>query len=228
MYSFLFASIPCLLLYFLTAPFADEPDAAGTGTRHGSYWLAFCLGFFPAIAWCIIDEFFIFATHRFTDSLSACYVYLLVKDSLLPTLPLSGLYLLLSRRPMENRTFALLPLLSAFYMAYLPYTVTTGTERFSFFLCLVKPLLTCAHIALITLGGRGLCRCIKSGMKALAAAFAALVLLAFALPALAECLWYLLYSPVIYGSITAFLLACMLLLPVFLPKIAGKTLDKSL
>ncbi len=217
MYIFLLLSIPCFLLYFLHSPFAK-----------GSYWLAFCLGFFPAIIWCFIDEFFIYTTHHFTDSFAACYAYLLLKDSLLPTLMLSSLFLLLSRREPEDRSFALLPLLSAFYMAYLPYTVTTGTERFSFFLCLVKPLLTCAHIALIALGGRGLCRCIKSGMKALAAAFAALVLLAFALPALAECLWYLLYSPVIYGSITAFLLACMVLLPVFLPKIAGKTLDKSL
>lgn len=228
MYSFLLASIPCLLLYFLNAPFADEPDAAGTGTRHGSYWLAFCLGFFPAIAWCIIDEFFIYATHRFTDSLSACYVYLLVKDSLLPTLTLSGLYLLLSRRPMENRTFALLPLLAAFYMAYLPYSVITGAERFSPFLCFIKPLLTCAYIELTALCSMGLCGSVKSGSKAFAAVFAVLILLVLALPALAESLWYLNYALPMYGSVLAVLLAAAVAVPIFLCKMHGKTLDKSI
>lgn len=223
MYIFLLASIPCLLLYFLNAPFAAE-----AGKRSGSYWLAFCLGFFPAIIWCVIDEFFIYATHRFTDSLSACYAYLLLKDSLLPTLTLSGLYLLLSRRPMENRTFALLPLLAAFYMAYLPYSVITGTERFSPFLCFVKPLLTCAAIELTALCSMGLCGSIKSGRKVPAAAFVLLILLALALPALAESLWYLHYAPVMYRGILAVLLAAAVAVPIFLCKMHGKTLDKSI
>ena len=225
MYIFLFTAIPCLMLYFLNSSFARKN--AGSSSR-SSYWLAFCTGFFPAVISCFIDEFFIFSTHRFTESLPSCYGYLLAKGGLLPTLVLGGIYLLFSRREMENRLFALLPLFAAFYLSYLPYTVITGAERYSPFLCLAKPLLTCAHIELLALCSMGLYRSIKGRSRISSAAFALGILSALSLPVLAESLWYLQYRPALSGGILAFLLAESVVMAIFLAKMRGKTLDKSI
>lgn len=225
MYTFLLLAIPCTLLFFLNSPLAADKGQAN-GRR--SYWMAFCLGFFPALAYCIIDEFFIFSSFRFTDSLPSAYVHLLLKDSLIPTALLCGPYLLLSRREPEDRSFALLTVLAAFYMAYLPYCVITGEERNSQFLSFVKPLLICSHIAIFPLCCRGISACAKSGNKAALAAFGAGLLISPALPPLAEALWHLQRSTWTYVAITAFMLASLVLLTFFMCKMASKTLDKSI
>lgn len=222
MYIFLLLAIPCLLIFYLNSPLA-----VFSGGRR-SYWLAFCIGFFPALAYCIIDEFFIFSTFRFTGSVAGGYIHLLLKDTLIPTLLLCAPYLLLSRREPEDRSFALLTVLAAFYMAYLPYNVVTGNERHSFFLSFVKPLLTCSHIIMLPLCCRGMFMCARTGNKALMVAMAAGILISPALPPLAEILWYLGKSTSGYVAITSFMLAGSIALTFFMCKMAGKTLDKSI
>lgn len=221
MYTFLLMAVPCLLLFFLQTP-------AATRATRNSYWLAFCLGFFPAVAWCVIDEFFLFNALHFSRSLSEVYVHLLLKDILIPTILLCAPYFLISRRETENRAFALLVVLSAFYMAYMPYGVVTGKERFSFFLVFVKPLLTCCHIILLPVCCMGLCRSLKTGKKPLAAAFAVGMIVFPALPPLVEALWYLAYPRSTWLGIGAAMLAFAVILPIFLCEMGSKTLDKSI
>ncbi len=217
MYAFLLLAVPCLLLFFLRSPLAK-----------GSYWLAFCLGFFPALAWCIIDEFFIFTAYRFVPVFSRIYIHTLIKDIVLPTVLLCGPYFLISRREKSDRAFALLVVLAAFYITYLPYGVITGEERFSFFRILVKPVLICSHIVLLPLCCVGLCRSIKVQKKPLAAAFAVGMLVFPALPPLAESLWFLAYPASAWIGTGVLLLAAAVLLSIFICEIGSKTLDKSI
>ena len=227
MYTFLLLAVPCLLLFFLNSPLAGS-RADGQSTRRSSYWLAFCTGFFPALAYCFIDEFFIFNAYRFSNELAPNYVYLLLKDSLVPTVILCSIYFLFSRREPEDRSFALLVVLAACYMAYLPYEVATGEERFSPFRSLVKPILTCSHIVLLPLCCRGLCRSLKGGSPLLSAAFVLGMLASPALPPLAETLWYMKGAAAGWMGITAAMFAAAVILPIFLCKTGGKTLDKSI
>ena len=180
MYTFLLLAIPCTLLLFLHSSLAK-----------GSYWAAFSLGFFPAVAYCFVDEFFIFSVHHFTDSFPAYYAYVFLKEGLLPAAMLCTPYLLLSRRRPEDRSFALLVVLCAFHMVYLPYSVLTGTERCSPYLCLVRPLLSASAAALLPLSCMGLYRNLADGRKTAAVPFAIGIPAALLLPPLADSLWYL-------------------------------------
>ncbi len=217
MYTFLFLAVPCLLLFFLRSPLAK-----------GSYWIAFCLGFFPALAWCILDEFFIFTAYRAVPELGQVYARILITDIVLPTVLLCGPYFLISRRKPDDKAFALLVVLAAFYMTYLPYGVITGEERFSPFLTFAKPLLICAHIILLPLCCVGLCRSLATGKKILAAIFIAGMLISPAIPPLAESLWFLAYPAGYWIGTGAIMLATTVVLTFFLCKTDGKTLDKSI
>ncbi len=217
MYAFLLLAIPCTLLYFLHSSLAK-----------GSYWAAFSIGFFPAVIYCFIDEFFIFSIHRFTDSFAAYYAYTLIKDHLLPSLALCSLYFLISRRELKDRSFSLLVLLCAFYMIYMPYGVLTGEERFSSYLCFIKPLLTGASIIILSLSCIGLFQSLEKGTKSLAAAFAFGIPIALFIPPLAEGIWYLNDTSALYLAIAVGMSVLAILLCIFLCKIRGKTLDKSI
>ena len=217
MYTFLLLAVPCLLIFFLRSPLAK-----------GSYWLAFCLGFFPALAWCIIDEFFVFTAYRAVPVLGRIYVHNLIKDILLPTVLLCGPYFLISRRKPDDKAFALLVVLAAFYTTYLPYGVITGEERFSFFPAFVKPVLICSHIILFPLCCVGLCRSIKAKKSPLIAVFTLGMIVFPALPPLAEALWFLAYPASFWIGTGAVLLAAAVLLSIFICEIGSKTLDKSI
>ncbi|MBQ7168248.1 MAG: hypothetical protein IJR93_15030 [Treponema sp.] len=217
MYAFILLAIPCLLLFFLRSPLAK-----------GSYWLAFSLGFFPALAWCIIDEFFVFSAYRAVPALGRTYAHILIKDIVLPAVLLCGPYFLISRRKPSDRAFALLVVLAAFYMAYLPYGVISGEERFSFFCALVKPVLICSHVILLAMCCTGLCRSVAAKRKPLAVLFALGMIVFPALPPLAESLWFLAYPASAWIGIGAVMLAAAVLLPIFICETGSKTLDKSI
>ncbi len=217
MHTFLLLAIPCTLLYYLHSSLARE-----------RYWSAFFIGFFPSVIYCVIDEFFIFTTHRFTNSFAACYTYILLKEYLIPTLVLGSLYLLISKRPLEDRFFSLLIVLSAFYMVYMPFEVITSSERFSPYLNLIKPLNTCSSIIIISLSGIGLCRSLATDAKFLLGPFALCILIALFLPSFAESLWYMNTSSLFYRGISGFIVVLSIAISFFLHKIQEKTLDKSI
>lgn len=218
MYAFLLLAIPCTLLFFLRSPLAEGK----------SYWLAFCLGFFPALIWCIVDEFFIFSIYHFGPYLDQVYLHILLRDTLIPTVLLCGPYFLISRRERSDRAFALLVLLAAFYMVYLPYGVVMGEERFSSFLIFVKPVLICAYIIMLPLCCVGLCRSLRTGKKPLAAVFTVGILGSPALPPLVESLWFLAYPRAYWLGTGAAMLAAAVILSIFLCERGSKTLDKSI
>ena len=109
------------------------------------------MGTMASIILCAIKMLF-FYSHRivpysFTENLS----YFLIRESLLPALFLYALFLIFSRDSMEFKTFAVFPLLTSFYMIYLPYVIyNCPSGNMNSFSLLLKPIIYA--IMLISIG----------------------------------------------------------------------------
>jgi len=213
MFIFLFLAIPLALIFFL----ASEQSK-------GSFWAAMALSFFTAIIFCFVDEFFIFATHHFTQNIAANFFYIYLKDNLLPSLLLSTSYLLLSRKEWSRRLLSLFPLLAAYYMVYIPYSVITGNERFSFFLCFIKPLLAISYTGFAALSA-STAYCLLQNRDGVPADRSAkkqraaygLIAAAFvqgAVFSLTETLWYMNFTPLLWIGLS--ILQAVLLAALYL------------
>lgn len=100
------------------------------------------IGLMSAVLVCLFRTFFLYAHRVIPYSLGSNIGYLLIRQTLLPVLILYGIFIAVSKDGLEYKGKAVFPLLTSFYMVYLPYSIITTSEGlYSGFSIFVKPLL---------------------------------------------------------------------------------------
>ncbi len=187
MYLFLLIAIPvCLFIFF----HSQENKAR--------FAVPALFGFICAMIVCVIDEFFIFSIHHFTEVFMANFAYLFLSEIFIPSIILCAIYIPLSKNPAQIRAKSIIPLLLGFYLIYMPYKVITGKENAAFFQLFIKPVIIICFIqAACSLAGLAV-QSLKTGKKQLAIPYFSAVFIACLLPSLTETIWYMKISDIVW------------------------------
>ena len=99
-------------------------------------------GLITAVLVCGFRAFFLYAHRIIPLSFASNMIYLLLRQTLIPVVVIYGVFFLVSKDTISYKVEALFPLLSSFYLLYLPYTIISTSEKIiTTFPLFVKPVL---------------------------------------------------------------------------------------
>lgn len=181
MYLFTLIALPafCLGTYFMHSK----------STRK-AYLPPVLIGFISASIYCFIEAFFILTDHIMTENAVSAFFYIFFTQTLIPSAVITALFFLFSKDTVEYKIDSLLPLLTSFNAVYIPYKILTSRSRTAFFPLFEKIIL---YISLFIF----VCTFVKKAYKGIkgkkilpAAVFILFAVIACAVPAIQETLWY--------------------------------------
>lgn len=110
------------------------------------------IGFMSAVIFCAVRMIFFFDHRIIHYSYMANFLYLLFRETLLPSLILYGVFFLISKDEMKYKISAIFPLEISFYIAFLPYQIinSSALPTSSFYL-IIKPLIFIIMFATINI-----------------------------------------------------------------------------
>ena len=183
MYAFLLLCIPCISLYLMLSE---------KKYTLRSFVPPLVFGLIVSIIVCVVWGFFIVYTHLWTASFARSFLFLLLRDTLVPTVVMFGLFFFFSKDTLEYKVSAFLPLMGTFYSIYIPYLVLSGTnsERFLPFMLFIKPLLIAALVILETEALKRTLAAFERKNRLHITLYIAMALAVLVLPPLIEALWF--------------------------------------
>lgn len=99
-------------------------------------------GIITAVLLCAIKVFFTYSHRVIPYSFSENFVYFLVNQTLVPVFVIFLLYSLLVKKDFKEKVNDFFPLITSFYIVYLPYVVISSTSSvYSGYSLFVKPIL---------------------------------------------------------------------------------------
>ena len=151
--------------------------------------VVFCGAFLAALV-CAFRTFFIFAHRVVPYSFAENFGFFFVRQILLPILILYGLFFLLSRDSIEFKVEMFLPLMTAFYMLYLPYTIVSSAEGlYSAFGLFVKPVMFIAMLLQLTVCVNGIKRSVENKKIVFTVLYALCLIVYLIIPAMVEAMY---------------------------------------
>lgn len=167
------------------------------------YTIAFFTGLLSGVAVTAFKGFFTFI-HRITPySFADNFVYLLVREAVLPVVILYGIYLLISHDDLEFKAKSFFPLVSAFYITFLPFIILSGNKAIhTHFELFLKPVIMEIMIFVLAGAVKEFAACLK-GKKKLIFIPVLIFLIYIAGPALIEAAFTIHMAPVVYISASA-------------------------
>ena len=183
MYAFSILIIPCFLTFYIFA-FKEF--------RAKSFIVPLAIGLLTGCIFCFMKEFFFMPSHIWTDSFLDSFFYIFFNDAFAaPIIFAIWLLACIKIDRMEYKISMFLPLVLAFYAAYIPYDVFTNRFNTSVFIIFFKPLLyifMCWDIQVLICAGY---KKRLAGKKAAAIFYYCICLVPLVLPSFAETLWTL-------------------------------------
>ena len=180
MHAFLFLALPVALIWFCHTNSKYEVK---------EFSLPLIMGFLFAVVTCSFREFFTFTVTVWTEAWWLTFIKLFLKDTFLPCAITSAAFFFFSKDEWEYKTTCLFPLLGAFYMVFLPYTVMTG-EKDAFFLLIGKPLFILSLLFALTSFSGSAFFAKTDGRKAKCALMATIAFLVTLVPPAVQTMWY--------------------------------------
>lgn len=109
------------------------------------------IGTMAGILLCLFKVLFLYAHRVVPYDFFSNFIYLIIRQSMLPAVLLYGLFFLFSKDDFEYKGNFCYPLLISFYMIYLPYSIISTAEGlYSFFSVFLKPVLFFIMIYLVS------------------------------------------------------------------------------
>ncbi len=170
-------------------------------------------GVMAAILVCVFRTFFLFSHRVIPYSFSENFLFLLMRQILIPLLLLYGIFFLISRDSIELKVEMFLPLTASFYMIYLPFSIISSAEGlYSVFALFMKPCMFAAMLYFLSFFAKSILASFNSKkiIFVVLYSFAALVFLM--LPAMVEAMYLVNTNSVL----TFFCVICYCLLALFL------------
>ena len=170
-------------------------------------------GTMAAALLCAFRAFFLFAHRVIPYSFGDNFVFLFFRQVFLPLIILYGLFFFISRDSLDFKIEMFLPLMTSFYMLYLPFCIISSAEGlYSAFGLFVKPILFAAMLFQLSFSLWGLKKSFEERKILLAVMYGFLLLLYIIAPALIEAFYMisagfllsLLFS-ILYCAIPVFL-----------------------
>ncbi len=143
-----------------------------------------------------LKEFFTLSHRNIPLSFAPNFLYLFFREAFLPIVLLYAVFFLLSKDDLDFKLEAFFPLVTSFYVVFLPYIVITSPETKTAFEVLAKPVLFTSLLVSLSQGVSYIQNGLK-GKKGLIAVGIILILVSFCIPAAAES-FFLMDSPAIY------------------------------
>lgn len=167
------------------------------------YTIAFLTGLLSGVVVTSIKGFFTFSHRVIPYSFSENFIYLFVREALLPVLILYGIYVLLSHDEPEFKAKSFFPLVNAFYISFLPFIILSGNKAIhTHFELFLKPVIF--EIMIFALSGavKEFTACLK-GSKKLIFIPVIVALVYIAGPAFIETAFTIHLMPAVYISASA-------------------------
>ena len=212
MYAFLLLCLPCLSLYLMLA---------NRQYSFKSFLPPALIGLITAIAVCAIRGFFITYTHLWTDSFFSTLIFVTLRDTLIPTVIMCGLFFLFSKDTWNYKSESVAPLMGFFLSVYIPFIILSGSnmEAHTAFMFLVKPLLIAAYILSLSVLVKKAVSSFSKNDKRFGLIFSAACLVLMFIPAFIEALWYLHFISILWIALTLiFVVEAVILYLFFNPK----------
>lgn len=181
MYLFTLIALPafCLGTYFMHSK-----------TTRKAYLPPVIAGFISAAIYCFVEAFFILTDHTWTENFTSAVLYIFFTQTFIPSAVITALFFIFSKDSTDYKIDCILPLLSSFNAVFIPYKVFTSGNTKSFFLLFEKIIL---YIALLIFAYTFIKKAyvnLKNKKILAGSIFILLTIIAFAVPAVQEVLWY--------------------------------------
>lgn len=167
------------------------------------YTISFLIGLLTGVAVTAFKGIFTFSHRIVPYSFSENFIYLLMKEAVLPVIILYGIYLLISHDDLEFKAKSFFPLISAFYISFLPFVILSGNKAIhTHFELFLKPVII--ETMIFTLAGavKEFAKYLK-GNKKLIFIPILIFLVYIAGPAFIETAFIIHMSPAVYISASA-------------------------
>lgn len=150
------------------------------------------LGVLSAVIVCAFKMLF-FYSHRIVPyAFGENFVYFLIRESLLPSLILYGLFFLFSKDEMKFKVNAIFPLVLSFYIVFLPYVIFNSPSGYKNpFSLIIKPIVYSLMIVMLGICGKKIYKFSTEKKYLLVVLFAFIAIVFMCAPAALET-WYLL------------------------------------
>jgi hypothetical protein len=147
-------------------------------------------GMMCAVLICAFRTFFLFAHRVIPYSFSENFIFLLMRQIILPTFVLYGLFFALSRDSIEFKVEMFLPLTASFYMVYLPFCIVSSAEGlYSAFGLFVKPCMFAAMLCFLSVLAKTFFAAFNSKKIFLLVIYVLLALIYLIVPAMVEAMY---------------------------------------
>lgn len=189
MYTFSFLLLPVALAVYFTQ------------SEKKTNIILLITGFLSAILIFALKEFLTLSHRVVPFSLSANFLYLFFKETLIPIFVLYILFFLLSKDEITFKIEAFFPLVASYYVVFLPYNIITSPVAKSAFEILFKPIL---FLNLLICMNSGLSLLYKgiTGKKLLIPLGIFLLLISLPIPAITEAFFLIDSASFIYIILT--------------------------
>ena len=159
------------------------------------------IGIMASIILCAIKMLF-FYSHRIVPySFTENFVYFLIRETLLPSVIIYGLFFCFSKDTLEFKLCSVFPLLTSFYVIYMPFCIVNAASGYmNSFSLFIKPILI--GIMLITLGlsAREIFKYLQNKKYLFVSVYSLVIIIYLLVPAALESL-YLINTSIIWSII---------------------------
>ena len=145
------------------------------------------MGIMASVIFCAVKMLFFYSHRIVAFSFSENFIYFLIRESFIPIVVICGLFFIFSKDEMEFKINSIFPLLTSFYIIYMPFVIYNSPSGYlNSFSLFVKPILYAVMLITIGISSKEIFKFIKNKNYLFVIIFASVVIIYLLIPAALE------------------------------------------